>query len=97
MCGLARLAFPTLLSGLIVASLTGSPALGWLAAAVVAGAFYLVSRRWLAGGCGVPQPTARPFEGLARAGEDRAAAPGVEATTAQAQASGDLPARGPGC
>lgn len=64
MCGLARLAFPTLLSGLIVAGLTGSSALGWLAAAVVAGTLYLLNRRRPAGACGLSRASARPFEGL---------------------------------
>jgi|GEM_PF-6800667 len=94
MCGLARLAFPTLLSGLIVATLTGSAAVRWLAAAVVAGTLYLLNRRWPSGACGLPRSTARPFDGLACSEGDRF--DGFVADEPTAPAPEDLRASGPG-
>ncbi len=66
MCGLGRLVFPAVLVGVAVASIAGSAAAGWLAAAAVAAVLLVVGRRGISRGCGVPQQQARPFEGLTR-------------------------------
>ena len=72
MCSLGRLAFPTLVTGLVVATLSGSAAVGWLAALAVAGVLYLVNRRRPGPACGLPRTSARPFDGLARGQDGKA-------------------------
>lgn len=64
MCGLSRLVFPAVLVGMGVATMFGNATAGWLAAAAVAAALYLLGRRRPAGTCGLGPTRARPFEGL---------------------------------
>jgi hypothetical protein len=52
--------------GLVVATLSGSAAVGWLAALAVAGALFLVNRRRAGPACGLPRTSEPPFDGLAR-------------------------------
>jgi hypothetical protein len=94
MCSLGRLAFPTLVTGLVVATLSGSAAVGWLAALAVAGALYLVNRRRPSPACGLPRSSARAFDGLARGEDGKAGTLVGDAPSLAGQ--GDEPARNRG-
>lgn len=59
MCGLSPVIMVSAMVGITVASLSGSVAAGWLAAAAVAAALYVLARRRSLTGCGASSPTGR--------------------------------------
>ena len=56
MCGLSPVIMVSAMVGITVASLSGSVAAGWLAAAAVAAALYVFARRRSLTGCGTAAP-----------------------------------------
>ena len=59
MCGLSPVIMVSAMVGITVASLSGSVAAGWLAAAAVAAALYVFARRRSLTGCGIASPRNR--------------------------------------
>lgn len=72
MCGLSRFVLPSAMLGIVVATLVGSAAAGWLVAIVVGGFLYLLGRRRFQGSCAVPP---RGWARRKKAGPDRVETP----------------------